>query len=494
VRTQRAAAASLALVLCAGCGSTVQRQSQGSLSAAEQLSESGLTAPGAPTRPDATQGPQSRAGTQTTLPGSTSSDDVSRPLPSATALAPAGHASALGRRGKIEVGFEYVDGGGGAAAATAIGAEGVSPGDQRAEFQVLVDEVNRRGGVAGHQLQAVYFAYDATGADLSTQEQAMCSSFTQDHKVFAALVLSISTDVALNCLQKSGALIEAQGLGANVDDEVFRRYSHYYTAGSLSLSRLPRAWVAGLQRQGFFGKGTKLGVVTVDDPSFLRTARGALPAALRAVGRSLDETVVVPTPRTVGDLSATAPAVQNAVLKFRSSGIDRVLFLEPVGGVAQLFMQVAESQGYRPKYGLTTDDELAKLVSVTPASQLAGAVGIGWFPLYEVGGAGSALSAEAKACLHTLTSHGIKLDDDNARAIALAICDQVSMLVALVERAGSTKADLLARTLPQLGRVPSAAHHQVTFLGRRDGISAVRDLAFDTPCGCFRYTGPLVAS
>jgi hypothetical protein len=390
----------------------------------------------------------------------------------------------------ITLGIEYVDAGSGANAATAIGVKGISAGDQKGAYQILIDDINSSGGLLGHKVVPVFFAYDPFGTNPATQEQAMCTTFTQDNKVFAALVVATASGTARDCLNKANVVTIAQGLGANVDEEIFASLPRYATSGSLSLTRMADVYVEGLFAQGFFAAGEKIGLITVDDPPFTRTADGPLRKALARHGLDVKAEQRVPAALTAADYGAAGPAVQSAVLKFSSDGISRVLFLEPTGAAALLFMTSAEGQSYRPRYGLSTGDQLQNLQGNAPAGQLAQSVGVGWFPLADVQGSSFPLGSGAKSCLSLLAAHGNTPSDQSSTANLLAICDHVNLAAAAVRSGGAlTPASIMAGLDKLDTSVASAAYIALGYAhGRRDGIPRVQALAFTSSCSCFRYT------
>jgi hypothetical protein len=392
----------------------------------------------------------------------------------------------------VSVGFEYVSVSGGTAAAGAIGSK-QSPGDEMAEYQTLVNNVNSHGGLLGHPITPVFFAYDPLGSQLSTQEQAMCASFTQDHHVFAALVLSLTTDTALSCLQRAGVVTIARGgYGSSLDSQVFRQFSHYVAAGSLSLDLLSQALVKGLHGQGFFGSGVKIGLV-VDTGAVYTTAQKALSKALGTYGKKLADVASVEAPTSIQGLSQAAAGIQSAVLKFSSDGVNRVLFLEPTAAPA-LFMLDAQTQGYHPRYGLSTNDELTMLVPTVSPSQLTGAAGIGWYPLADVPSTSSSLNAAGKACLNLLNSDGANLPSQSTQAAALTLCDQMTVLQTATKLGKALSANAFMHGLNAAGSsIKTAAFFALNYSGRRDGIAAVRDLAFEASCPCFQYSGSTTA-
>src|SRR3954452_3787181 len=57
-------------------------------------------------------------------------------------------------------------------------------GDEQATTQVFVDAMNKAGGINGRMIKAVYKKYTPIGSTFPTQ---VCTSFTEDEKVFAVL-------------------------------------------------------------------------------------------------------------------------------------------------------------------------------------------------------------------------------------------------------------------------------------------------------------------
>ena len=87
---------------------------------------------------------------------------------------------------------------------------------------------------------------------------------------------------------------------------------------------------------------------------------------------------------TEGHLGAMSAQMSSAVLRFRSAGVSHVLFVTVNNSELWFFMPAAESQGYRPRYGLASYHVPATLPQFVPAAQLHGAVGIGWSPYQDV--------------------------------------------------------------------------------------------------------------
>ena len=132
-----------------------------------------------------------------------------------------------------------------------------------------------------------------------------------------------------------------------------------------------------------------------------------------------------------GTASASGMSAQasNAVLRFRSAGIDRVITLDFAGLTNFLFMPVAESQGYHPRYGFHSLMQPSLRANV-PAAQMAGMVGVGWRPNYDTGGAEGLSGPSYDWCVQALQKR-----KGYAAGEGTSYCDQFLFLRAAIEHA-----------------------------------------------------------
>jgi hypothetical protein len=282
----------------------------------------------------------------------------------------------------------------------------------------------------------------------------------------------------------------ARGGLAYLDEQAFVEFPHFFAAGSLNLSRIARVTPARLFAQGFFSGNHRVGLVTFDEPNFVRASDNAYKPALMSRGVRLAEEARIAEPKAPGDLGAEAAAVSSAVLRFQRSGVDRVVFLEGGGDLALFYMNAAESQGYHPRYGLNSQDAGSVLAQNVPAAQLRGAVGIGWLPGTDVTDANDPPRWPARQRCRDVMA-GATFPTRYAETNAGLVCDQINVFAAAVTAgAPSITVDTVLAGLNRLSTsVPLAA----SFAGRfatdsHDGIGAVRDIAFLDDCSCFRYT------
>jgi hypothetical protein len=392
----------------------------------------------------------------------------------------------------VEIGIEYDDEDAAHAAGTVIGSQaGVT--DEQAVYTILINDLNSRGGLLGRKIVPVFHAYNSTGDDPDVQGQALCTSFTQDHKVFAAIIFAAAEKVSRDCLARAGVVI-IRARYALDDDADFRRIPAYAAVGALSLDRLAAVYVDGLAAQGFFSSTSRIGVITQEEPAYMRSAKGPLRAALARHGLKVQEEAFVPGAGRAQDAGDQSAAVQSAVLRFNSQRIDRVLFVTLVGLPALIFANTAQAQRYHPRYGLNSNHGLDTLRGLAPAEQLAGSKAVGWVPLLDVPSTEVTLSPAAKRCDALLRSKGHSPADQSVLAFDLAACDQLATLAAALARGGQLSSGGFVAGLERLGTSVATG---LTFQlrsgpGRHDTAGAIRHVAFQESCGCFRYSGSLV--
>ena len=394
-----------------------------------------------------------------------------------------------------------------AAANAALGAGGVTTGDPKRNAEVVINDMNSRGGIAGRKIVPVYAEFDATSAQpAEAQYQAACDRFTQDHKVFASM--SGGTESFVQCLTKAGVVIIEDNVAMS-DGAMFRKYPTFFEI-NMHLDRIAALEVAALQAQNYFsgwnsasgqpGPGeAEVGIITVDTPQFAHAVNDVLIPALRRVGHAPapDNVVRVQEVRRQQDAGAVAPAVSSAVLRFRSSGVTHVLIFESNAIATLLFANNADSQGYRPRYGVTSGNGHQVLIDAGafPQGQLNGTVGIGWLPSIDIRPSenpddGPYSNDARRRCIDLYKRNGVTYDNANAATVALTTCNSFNLFKLAMESAPSLTRDGFVAAMNRLGtRFESASHFAVRFdADHHDGNAAYRHWAYTPACGCMRYT------
>lgn len=368
-----------------------------------------------------------------------------------------------------------------------------SIGNPEGYARAVIEEMNRRGGLAGRKIVPVFAAYDAaTTRSYAADEQTMCSRWTEDHRVAAAVVVSYIPigGTLLPCLTRARVPV-VYGSGASFwgEKEGFDAWPLFFTPNGPSLDRWARFYVERLHAQGFFEPRAKIGLLRYDTPAQERVARMILAPALARHGLKLTSEVAITHHRSTPEfLSSGTAQAQSAALRFRSESITHVLFMS----VSFLFMAAAESNAYRPRYGLSSNDLPEFVRANVPAAQLERSLGVGWLPFDDVNDAHDPGQTEAqKRCLALMKEAGQDTSTRSAKGGAIDHCDALLFLQSGANEAGTLTPRALGSAFEALGsRFVSGGTFRTTIgPGRHDGTSVVRDFAYSGACSCFNYRG-----
>jgi hypothetical protein len=380
------------------------------------------------------------------------------------------------------------------AANAALGAGGLDQGDARKPQNVVIDEINKAGGLAGRKIVPIYAEFDATSRQsVDQQEQAACAKWTQDNKVFAIL---LSSPVIDECAKQAGAL--ELGYGAAVP-ETYRQYPQRIDIDSMEMVRMGHVTVDGLAKQGYFGGRPKIGLLTWDEPNYRQGIDQGYVSALKRHGLSPDiPTAYVRVPQSTPELGQTTADISGVVLRFRSRGIDHVMILDgPAGacggGCLTLeFAQQANSQRYTPRYGFN-DMNFAKDLEeqgLLPPSQASGSISVGWTSLNASYDEGFRKNAQREKCYALMREHGIDMGNPNSQAAALEACTTLWFLQLLVSRVrGALTVNGMLSAVNGLGYSYTSPNSYYNYFSatRHDGAAGVRIMYFVDSCTCYRF-------
>ena len=298
--------------------------------------------------------------------------------------APAGAAAATkcaDPSGKVKVGLSFF--GSLAGALNNIGGSETSelvPADQAIvdNYQKGIDQLNAAGGLAGCQVEKVIFNFKATGGDFNQQSQQECTSFTQDNKVIAVYATAFETKVAVDCFAKAKTPLFQIGLNYPLTCQDLKKYAGYaYAPANIATCRYG-AFIGVWNKAGLFPKDAKVGILAMDDGSGQgqTLANDIWTPALKKL-KIPAETFTYPGSTSAAGFAATGAALANGLLKFKSDGVNVVLFT-PAGaqGVAA-FMPQAAAQGYFPSYGLDSADSL-QIAQTLGGAAIKKGIAISW--------------------------------------------------------------------------------------------------------------------
>lgn len=388
----------------------------------------------------------------------------------------------------VKVGFLVQEG-----VESAVAAYGapIEYGDGKRQVRALVDDLNRRGGIAGRKVVPVFGMFRPTEGAQS-QAARLCTQFTEDEPVFAVISFGGSIGDFRTCLAERHTFLIDHTFTSR--DDVFMRQLNpwFLLPANKTETRVWQILIPNLKRQGYFGGGAKLGLVTSNRPEYARLSRDVVKPLLAKAGVKVEDEVTLNN----FDLADSQSQTSQAVLRFKSKGITHVLFV-PSYGSAYFFMQNAESQSYRPRYGI--DSSFYPAVTLqrnVPNAQLRRSVGIGWSPTHDVDDRHLGYSAQEQRCFKILRDAGEPVKGRRSPLTGLVYCNGVWVFEAAAKKAGrNLMAGSWLAGLKAVGNsVPSALTFYADFSsGRPDGSYAYRQLAFKDQCNCFVYTSRVIA-
>jgi hypothetical protein len=381
-------------------------------------------------------------------------------------------------------------------ASNTFGVEGVDTGDQEGDVKAMVGYINKRGGVLGRQLVAVF--HDTKTSSVLTNYtgavQASCTHFTQDRPVAAVVDLTLLDSYVLwDCLKKAGIPIFS-GLFNMTDQFELDKYSPYrYALGNNRVDTYLPTLIDRQSALGYFkpwdtingrpgNAPVKVGLMWSDDVPADRRSFAQLERLLTARGIK----VVAKVPTTGNNPSQ----ISSAVLRFKSAGVTHVYMTYLGQGL--LFTQGAENQNYRPRYAAWAHLSPGVLQQFAPPSQLRGALGAGFRPGTDVGPAGGTgeVSSAAPVCRTIFEDAGLSYRRYSfAETIAFMFCDSFRLYTEATKAANSTLAIDIRDAFGVVGpEFTSASVFRNAFSSKRlDAAGAVRELGYVDSCSCFRY-------
>jgi ABC-type branched-subunit amino acid transport system substrate-binding protein len=392
----------------------------------------------------------------------------------------------------VRVGFIAVDQSGAASASSAYGVPGaVKTGDPRTEINAIVRYINDQGGVAGRKVDHVIEVRDPQNSDPNYGE-AMCAKFAQDHKVFA--VVTNATLDAEACYAKNRILLLNDGV---MSAKTLSALSPYiWVPGQPTAESGYAALLDSLVAQKWFDGAKKLGFIGREGPVTLEPYRTVVQPRLERLGfpdKEIERLLISEN----ADTSEFQAAVQGAVLKFKTEGVDHVFFMIPGGGAPLIFMNQAQSQAYTPRYAFSSFDTPGFVLQAgAPPTQLRGSLGAGWFMTADVDASRGDPYPSGPAeeqCHKAVQANGDAPPPARAAGFTAAVaCDGAFLLQAagvglkdtLSPGTWAAAAERLDTRFQASYSLPNGTRFTP---GSRAGGAFYRQLAFVTSCNCFQY-------
>jgi hypothetical protein len=233
---------------------------------------------------------------------------------------------------------------------TDITAAQIINGSKR-EMNALVAWANAQGGVGGRKIVAKPFVID----QLSNADQlvAACQQITQDNHEQVLIDQSIFTNEASwSCFASHHT--DYVGIASATDSRFIKSVSPYIVTPYPLVDRQMQAMVTLLKKVRYFSKG-KVGVILeANQPALVRDYNTVMLPLLRKAG-------INPTMKLLD--STNSAATNNAVLAFKSAGVDHVIgFITILNFLA--FTNQAQTQGYHPRYAWGDYQAIAQVASI----------------------------------------------------------------------------------------------------------------------------------
>lgn len=369
------------------------------------------------------------------------------------------------------------------------GQDNLKTGDAKAQQKALVDEINRTGGLAGRKVVLDAYPISATTPDAEQAFNAACEHFVQDAKVFA--VMTAGPESFGVCLEKGGVLHIGSDLTAATSQSTALR-PHGLRPAGITMEDSARLLVQGLAEQAYF-KDSVVGVITFDSKPHKDAVDKVMLPALKRIGHPAKERAYIQAPKGLSDYGSMSSSISAAVLQFRSANVTHVIIFDQQGRITTFFTPAAENQGYRPRYGFTSQAgfQVGLKGGGVSREQAEDAAGIGWLPAFDVPVDRSKLSPGAKRCDDFFNRKGMPATGENAMVIQQFQCQDTWLLDNVMDRLTSAVTREAFISLAEAtGSFLTAANIGIGFDARNhDGVRLIRNVGWDEPCGCFRYVG-----
>jgi hypothetical protein len=307
------------------------------------------------------------------------------------------------------------------AALRAIGGKG-DLGDWQGDGEAVIRYINAHGGMGGRPLVSRWYDADAT---LSASENGSkaCAQWTEDDHIDGAVSGApiVDNNAVRTCLAKHSIPAISNEWHVQTRARDFRTSPLWVEPLTLSMESFAKTYADGLAAQGFF-KGGRVGILYDEGPDWAAVEQTVLEPELRRLG----VTVAAKASYALRDFTqvhSAEPALNEAVLRFRQAGVNRVISFEPWEGWG-FFMLAAKNQNYYPTYGLSTQTawEVAYATGLVPDDEMKDAYYVGWSPVLDVPNPDPAWP-RLQLCRNIYRAEGMQFNGPMAEMVALSMCD-----------------------------------------------------------------------
>jgi len=390
--------------------------------------------------------------------------------------------------GHIQIGIAWVDASQANVVLKGLAGGNAKVGDSKAQAQAVVDYLNAHGGIAGLTIDPVYYQFNASNLETPSgraqETQAECAYWTQDHHVFAVLVVLAPDDNLLSCAAKTQTPIISAGFGQVADDVQYGQIPNLlYWPSGVTVDQRETLVVDRMVQSGELTPKSKVGVLIEGDSGmFKRAASRTLLPALQRNNIPVASQVVYPD-------FIDAPW-DSYVLQFRQAGVNTVYFGASEGGgwSALFFTRAASNQKWYPQFIMASDLSVDGIGTLGAPDEAPYIHGTGWLPFADTGNS-SPLSANGALCKKIMNS--ISQPDHDTLNMGVGYCETLFFLEAALANStnitpagiGAGAAGLGTGFAPVLTRGSSftAAIHY--------GANVVQDFVYNASAKSMAYVG-----
>jgi len=389
----------------------------------------------------------------------------------------------------LKIGVTYINND---ATSAALGVDDSTTVTKKSIVRALLGGINAAGGIDGRRLVPVEYEWNSQSNNWSGDATTACARFTQDNKVSVVLDNAFGTIGGFRtCLERAGVFVIQSGPEGDSVSSLAARL-HANTNG-MTVDRSYSAVLRGLVASGYVRRTNHIGVMIEGCPANTRAWTQVLKPLIAHLGLPAPEEFTIDCTTGFASAGPAASAVNNAILRFRGSGVDRVMFVSDNESVLVLLWgNSADSQGYRPGYLLSSAAQAQALRSQVPATQQALFHGVGSLPFGDTDGA--ALTAADQECVRIVKRAGLSPSSYSDVSTVVFECGPFLLLrAALTSAGGNGAAGALSAAIASLGtgfHAPGVLGQATSYSPtRHDGPALAQVFDYVTGCACLRFSG-----
>ena len=186
----------------------------------------------------------------------------------------------------------------------------------------------------------------------------------------------------------------------------------------------------------------------------------------------------------------------NAMLAFRSKGVDHIMFVSVSEGPPLLVLaEAAESQHYYPTWIVSSLANLSLQQGQAPSDQLKNVQGYGWLETQDVSPSlYSKPNSTQRRCLALLHSENVQPQSAADYSFVYSICEAMFVYERALQLAhGNALGNTIIGAVASIGRFESVLNYDGASMFsttvRNNAPRIYRHVIYQSGCSCFQYVG-----